>query len=70
MLPDRDPSCQVSLEIKIIITNNGNNNDNNSKIPEYSGALAMDQNKIVPGTAKPFPSPVESETNKVTNAWE
>lgn len=70
MLLGRDPLCQVSLGIKIIITNNGNNNDNNNKILEYSGALAMDQNNIVPGTAKAFPSPVESETNKVTNGWE
>lgn len=70
MLLDRDLLCQVSLGIKIIITNSGDKNDNNNKILEYSGALAMDQNSIVPGTAKPFPSPVESETNKVTNARE
>lgn len=69
MLPDRDLLCQVSLEINVIITNNGNNNDN-SKVLEYSRALARDQNNIVLSTAKPFLSPLESGTNKVTKAWE
>lgn len=70
MLLDRDPLSQVSLEINVIILNNGNNNYNNNKILEYSGALAMDRNNIVLGTAMPFPSPLESEMNKVTKAWE
>ena len=70
MLLDRDLLRQVSVEMNVIITNNGNHNDNNNKILEYSGTLAMDQNNIVLGTAKPFPSPLESEMNKVTKAWE
>lgn len=59
----RDPLRQVSLETNVIIVNNGNNKDNNSKILEYSRALAVDQHNIVLDTAKPFPSPLESETN-------
>lgn len=43
----------------VIIPNNGNTSDNSNKVQQYSGALAVDQNYIVLGTAKPFPSPLE-----------
>lgn len=53
-----------------IIPNNGNTSDNSNKVQQYFGALALDQNYIVPGTAKPFPSPLEGGMNKITKAWE
>lgn len=54
----------------VIIPNNGNTSDSSNKAQECSGALALDQNYFVLGTAKPFPSPPESGVNKITKAWE
>lgn len=54
----------------VIIPSNGNTSDNSIKAQQCFGALALDQNYIVLGTAKPFPSPLESGMNKITKAWE
>lgn len=54
----------------VITPNNGDISDNSNEVQQYSGALALDQNYIVLGTAKPFPSPLESGMNKITKGSE
>lgn len=60
----------VRSGFNVIIPNSANTRDNSSKVQQCSGSLVLDQNYIMLGTVKPFPSPLESGMNKITKAWE